>query len=246
MSKRGKFVVIDGLDGVGKGVFIRSFMDAAKADGKRIFNLHDFWRTYNFLPDVKDLVEKYDIVITAEPTFAGVGQYIRTELTAKNDRDYSPEVIAHAYALDRHILYEKLILPLLDAGVDIYQSRSFSTSIVYQRQHAMDQNVPFNVQDILAIPGNAFCYRHPMDFLIIPTINDVQEVMNRLENRDKQDNCQWESLDFQLKVKGHYESEEFKEVFTSKGVKVIFMDAGKTLDYSKQQAIEFYQEHLRN
>lgn len=242
--KKGKFVVIDGLDGVGKGVFIRALMDAAKNDGKRIFNLHDFWRSHDYLPDVKDIISNFDVAITAEPTFCGIGRSIRLELTAKNNRSYSPEIIASAYALDRQILYEKVVLPLLDAGVDVYQSRSFSTSIVYQRQQAMDSGIKFDVNDILSIPGNAFCYRHPMDFLIIPTINDVQQVMDRLRDRDKQDNCEFENIDFQLKVKQHYESKEFQSIFENMGVKIVFMDAGRTIEYSKEQAIDFYTKNL--
>ncbi len=244
--KRGRFIVIDGLDGVGKGVFIRALMDAAKKDGKRIFNFHNFWRSHDHLPNVHDIIGNFDIAITAEPTFCGIGRYIRTELTAKNERSYSAEAIAHAYALDRHILYEKIILPLLEAGIDIYQSRSFSTSIVYQRQQALEQGKQFDAQQILSIPGNAFCHKHPMDFLLIPTINNVQQVMDRLRDREKQDNCEFENIDFQLKVKEHYESEEFKNIFESIGVNVVYLDAGKTVEYSQQQATNFYHKHLSN
>ncbi len=244
-QKRGKFVVIDGLDGVGKGVFLKSLMNEARKDQKRVFNFHDFWRSHDHLPNVKDLIGKFDLVITAEPTFCGVGRYIRTELTAKNNRNYSANSIAHAYALDRMILYQKVILPLLEAGIDVYQSRSFSTSLVYQRQHALNQGKVFDADEILSIPGNAFCYNHPMDYLIIPTINNVQQVMSRLEEREKQDNCEYEEVDFQVKIKEHYESEDFRKIFTDKGVKVIYMDAGKTVEYSQQQAIDFYHHHLK-
>jgi thymidylate kinase len=243
---RGVFVVVDGLDGVGKGVFLRSLMDAARQEGKRIFNFHNFWRSHDHLPSAQDIIGNFDVVITAEPTFCGVGRYIRTELTANNDRPYSPKSIAHAYALDRQILYEKIVLPLLEAGIDVFQSRSFSTSLVYQRQHAVQEGVPFNAQDILSIPGNAFCYNHPMDFLIIPTIDNVNQVMDRLREREKQDNCQWEDVQFQLSIKDHYESDDFKKIFTDKGVKVIYMDAGKTVEYSQQQAEEFYANYLSN
>lgn len=243
--KKGTFVVVDGLDGVGKGVFLDTFVDEAKKEGKRVFDATGFWKAHNYHPAAADLQGNIDVLVTAEPTFCGIGQYIRIELAAKNGRSYSPQAVAEAFALDRHILYEQLVLPLLGGGIDIYQSRSFSSSITYQRQSARVQGEEFSIADILAIPGNRFCVQHPMDFLVVPTIPDIQEVMKRLAAREKDDNCKFENLDFQLKLKEHFESEEFQELFRSLGVPVVYVDAGKSLEFSREQARNFYQEHLR-
>ncbi|MBI4983342.1 hypothetical protein HZC32_01750 [Candidatus Woesearchaeota archaeon] len=184
-------------------------------------------------------------MITSEPTFVGLGKYLREELIAKNQRNYSPEAVAEAYALDRRILYEQLTLPLLEAGIDIYQSRSFASSIVHQRQSALDEGRDFKMEEILAIPGNAFCYAHPMDYLIVPIIEDVQEAIRRSQQREKKDHCKFENLEFQLKLKVHYESEEFRAVFSKIKVPLIYMDAGVSIEHSRQQAREFYHQHLR-
>lgn len=245
MGKRGRFVVVDGLDGVGKGIFLDAFVEEAQKKGKRVFDVHEFWKKNDFHPSPAMIIGKFEVIVTSEPTFVGMGKFIRHELIANNGRTYSPEAVAQAYALDRMILYQQLLLPLLQAGIDVYQSRSLSTSIVYQRQSALDEGREFSVSDILAIPGNAFCYRFPMDFLVIPTIADVQEAMHRAEQREKNDNCRFENLDFQLKIKKHYENEEFRKVFTSKKVKVVYLDAGKTKEFSQQQAREFYEHNLR-
>tara|TARA_Y100000310_G_C20506456_1_gene726630 strand:+ start:1 stop:741 length:741 start_codon:yes stop_codon:yes gene_type:complete len=246
MNKQGRFVVIDGIDGVGKSVFLNTFIKEAKKDGKRIFDVHKFWENNHFHPSPQEIIGNYDIVITSEPTFIGMGKLIREELIAKNKRDYSNNSVAEAYALDRRILYEQLLIPLLKAGLDIYQSRSLSTSIIYQQQTALDQGQEFSVQDILSIPGNKFCYEYPINFLVIPTIVDVQEAIRRSELREKDDNCKFENLDFQLKVKKHFESQEFKSVFEQKGTKLIYLDAGKTVEFSQQQAQEFYQNNLKS
>ncbi len=185
------------------------------------------------------------MLVTSEPTFCGVGRHIRNELIANNNREYSPEAVAEAYAVDRRILYEQLVLPALEAGIDVYQSRSFSASITYQRQTALDKGKDFSIKDILSIPGNAFCYAHPMDFLIIPTIADVEEALRRSQAREKQDDCKFENLEFQLKLKAQYESDEFREAFARKNVPLTYLDAGKTLEFSRQQAREFYTAHLR-
>lgn len=245
MKKRGKFVVVDGLDGVGKGFFINAFTNHALNDGKRIFDLHKFWKENNFHPDINEIDKNFDIVLTSEPTFSGIGKYIREELVFKNGRNYSPEVVAEAYALDRRILYENVVLPLLEKGIDVYQSRSFSTSLIYQRQSASDLGRKFDFQDILSIPGNNFCFQNPMDYLIIPTIIDINIVMDRLDKREKDDKCIFENLPFQLKLKEHYESKEFRELFENNGTKMIYLDAGRSTDFSLQQAKEFYDQYLR-
>lgn len=242
---RGKFVVVDGIDGVGKGVFLDTFVDEAKKEGRRVFDVHEFWREHDFHPPVSELINQFDVIVTSEPTFVGIGRYIREELIAKNERHYSPEAIAEAYALDRRILYQQLLLPVLDAGIDVYQSRSFSTSLVYQRQSALDEGRDFSIREILSIPGNVFCYSHPMDYLVIPTIVNVEEALHRSQQREKDDNCMFENLAFQLKIKAHYESNVFRMVFMEVGTEVVYLDAGRTLEFSKQQAKDFFQQKLR-
>ena len=242
--KKGLFIVVDGLDGIGKGVFLDALVQEAKKAGKRVFDIHAFWKQHNYHPSPDDIIGKYDLVVTSEPTFVGIGSIIRQELVVKNGRHYSPQAVAQAYALDRHILYEQLLLPLLTAGITILQSRSFSTSLVYQRQSALDAGREFSAAEILLLPGNAFCLRHPMDFLIIPTIPDVDEIMKRLQRREKDDNCVFENLDFQLRLKKQYESDEFRNLFTSLGVNVLYVDAGVSIEHSQQQARDFYRQHL--
>ena len=241
---RGKFLVVDGIDGVGKGVFLDTFVEEAKKSGKRVFDVHTYWKTHDHHPPAAEIAENYNVVHTSEPTFVGIGKLIREEFTAKKGRSYSPEAVAEAYALDRRILYEQLLLPVLEKGIDVYQSRSVSTSIVYQRQSALDLGREFSVDAILNIPGNAFCMQYPMDFLVVPTIADVQEALQRVQKREKEDNCVFENLAFQLKIKEHYESKEFREVFEKRGVQVKYFDAGKSIEFSQQQAREFYENFL--
>ena len=39
-------------------------------------------------------------------------------------------------------------------------------------------------------------------------------------------------------------SEEFKDLFKELGTKLIYLDAGKTIEFSKQQAREFYHDNF--
>jgi thymidylate kinase len=243
--ERGKFIVIDGMDGVGKSEFLNVFIQESKNDGKRVFDVHDFWKEHNYHPNVNDIIGNYDVIITSEPTFVSIGKTIREELISKNNRDYHPKSIADAYALDRRILYEKLLLPCLKAGIHIFQSRSLSTSLIFQRLSAEKKGEDFSFSQIQNIPGNAFCHSNPMDFLIIPTVDNASKVIERIAKRDKDDNCIFENLEFQTKVKEMFESKEYQQVFDKVGTKVVYMDAGKTLEYSKEQALEFYNQNLR-
>ncbi len=176
MIRKGKFVVVDGLDGVGKGIFLDTFIQEAKKDKKFVFDIHEFWKTFDYHPNLTEfpashINRKIDVIVTSEPTYVGIGKQIREEMIAKGGIVYSPVVIAKAYAKDRMILYQELILPALEQGIDVYQSRSLSSTIVYQKQSALDKGKKLDVEEILSLPGNVFCYNHPMDYLVIPTID---------------------------------------------------------------------------
>lgn len=247
--KRGRFVVIDGIDGVGKGVFLNELVEEARRDGKRIFDVHKFWDEHDYHPLPNNIIGNYDIAVTSEPTFIGVGKFVRKEMInkdAKNHgRNYSIDAVAQAYALDRFILYQNLLLPLLDADIDIFQSRSISSSLVYQRQSALDEGRDFSVEEILSLPGNAFCHRYKIDYLLITTIENVEEAVRRSQSREKDDGCTFENLTFQLKIKPHYENEQLRKIFEDNGTKVIYLDAGKSLEFSQEQSRKFYRKYLR-
>lgn len=244
MPQKGRFVVVDGLDGIGKGVFLNTLQEEAEARNKKVLDVVHFWQEFNDHPSPREIIGEYNAILTAEPTFVGIGKYIREELVSTKSKGYSPQILTEAYALDRWILYETLLLPVLDAGVDVYQSRTYATSLVYQRQMMLDRGEAFDPQDILNAPGNAFCHRHPMDFLIIPTLQNPQELMTRLANRKKEDNCIFEKIEFLTKVSAYYESEELQDIFESNGTKIIYMDASVSIEFSQQQMRDFYKQYL--
>ncbi len=247
----GKFLVVDGIDGVGKGVFLDTFVEEAKKDKKKVFDVNEFWKQHEINPRINNIIGKYDVVLTSEPTFMGVGKMIREEFIAElkkylpKGRFYPAGMIALAYSIDRRVLYGELVLPLLQAGVDVYQSRSFSTSLTYQVQDAQDKGEDLTIDDVLALPGNQYCMRYPMNHLVIPTIKNVEEAVKRSQSRDKQDNCMFEKLDFQLKLKDRYESAEFKRIFREMNVPLTYLDAGVSVEFSQKQAREFYMKKLR-
>jgi len=250
---KGKFIVIDGLDGIGKGVVLDAVVDDLSSKGLRVFDLHDFWKASHDHPDFHNKnfngkinqyyknLSDFDVLNSAEPTYVGIGKAIREEIIANNGRKYSALFTAHAYSMDRLILYNRVIMPALQAGKIVVQSRSFSTSVVYQPlQSTLQGETPLSVSDILSLEGNAYALKNAPDMFIIPTIMNVNEVMKRLDGRDKDDNCQFEKIDFQLKLKPFYESSDLKNLFEKQGTVVKYLNAGISIPETKRQAVEIY------
>jgi thymidylate kinase len=209
---------------------------------KRVLDLHTYWAEYHDHPDFgKNGLDAFDVIVSSEPTYVGIGKAIRDEIIAKNGREYSALFTAHAYSMDRMILYRRVLIPALKAGKTIVQSRSVSTSIVYQPiQSKIGKEPVMSVDDILKLEGNAFVMDYPPDLLIIPTIKNVAEVMKRLEGRQKDDNCQFENMDFQINIKPFYEGKELKKIFESRGCVVKYIDAGISIAETKNQSLNAY------
>ncbi|MBI5797429.1 hypothetical protein HZA98_00815 [Candidatus Woesearchaeota archaeon] len=243
----GTFTVIDGLDGVGKGVVIDAIVKGLKERGARVFSLDQWWGAYSYHPDFQNLgyayknLESFDVLVSSEPTHAQIGMALREEVIKNNGRQYSARMTAELYAADRMILHKRVLLPALAAGKHVVQSRSVSTSLVYQStQETLPGEEPLSMEDIMRMEGNAFCLENGPNLLIIPTINNVEEVMRRLQGREKQDDAVFESLAFQTKIKPLYESRGLLRIFQERGTAVKYIDAGISVEESRRQAVEVY------
>jgi len=234
-EKKGKFVMIDGLDGSGKGVAVTALREWAINQNLKVLDLRDYWKNNEGFPNI----EEYDVIISAEPTFTGTGKKIREELI-KNGSTATPLEIAEAFSEDRLELYKKVILPALEAGKHVFQERGVISSIVYQ---PLQEN-NYTLKEIENLEGNKFCLNHAPDLLVI-TIVDPEVVIDRLGKREKDDDAIFEKLDFQKKIKTIYESPWLKELFESKGSKVIYLDTNppKTVQDTKNKIVEIFKEN---
>ena len=185
----GKFVMVDGLDGSGKGVVVDALKDWAVKGGLEVLDLREYWKDADGFPNI----ENYDVIISAEPTYTGWGRKIREQLIRKGSTA-SPEEIAEAYSKDRMELYQKIIIPALNQDKFVFQERGVVTSLVYQPLQGLDLDFVMNLE------GNTFCLDQPPDLLIL-TIVDPEVVMDRLDKRVKKDNAIFENLKFQKQIK---------------------------------------------
>ncbi|MBU0907235.1 MAG: hypothetical protein KKD18_05750 [Nanoarchaeota archaeon] len=253
-ERRGFYIVVDGLDGIGKGEVIRSLkafeerqgravfdtISASKARRKGLPELSDFWappETY------------YDSIIVAEPTYAGIGHNIRQEIIARNGRSYTAEDEIQAYSLDRLMQLKRVIIPALQNGLNVISSRCCASTLTYQSVRAEDegQDTERIRQRILAHAGNQLQLEWAPNLLIIPTIDNPDELMERLRRRSdirKEDNAIFEDVKFQERLKPLFESVWLRKIFQNRGTLVGYIDAGKSVHETQRQAVEVYRNFL--
>lgn len=244
--KNGLFVVVDGLDGIGKGVIESELQDMLESP---VFDSIQ-WCKEN--PDKRpslDLLFGYKSVLTGEPTYSLLGRDIRDYFTAKeNEGVFTADELIQAYSLDRHLQMALFVVPALEAGYDVIQSRSFATTLCYQTLNAEDEgrNVEETKTKILEHPGNRYEITYAPDLLIIPTIGDISKLIERLDFREKKDNTIFENDKFLRRAKPFYESSWLKEIFENAKTKVAYLDAGISIDSTRKQAGEIFESFLEN
>ncbi len=237
---RGRFLLIDGPDGAGKGVFLDTMR--REAEGKRILDLHTYWQAHGTHPGPDELAG-VDLLLSSEPTFVGAGKRIREELIRKGSTA-SARTIAQAYAEDRALLYEQVLIPALKRGIDIIQSRGVTTSLVYQPLDAEQKGESLTVEAVASLPGNQACLTADAlpDMILILTVSDPAELMHRLGKREKQDDSFFETKAFQERVLAAFTSDWFRNFFTTMGVTVRIIDTSTSIEASRAAARNIYHE----
>jgi dTMP kinase len=226
---KGKFIMIDGIDGSGKGVIL----EAIKENFEHIFDLRQYTKENNSFPDIADI--KQEIIISAEPTNLYVGAAIRNELL-RGEHKYSGLTTAHAFALDREILYNCFIIPALKAGKTIIQERGIVSSLVYQPI----QLEKLSLRDLMNIPGNTLAIKNAPSFLIIVKANP-EVIASRIHKDQK---GIFDNLFFQRKVEERFESEWLKQVFERFGSKVLYVDGDCSKLELRERALKLFNDYV--
>lgn len=254
-GKQGVFIVVDGLDGIGKGEVERALRGYEERAGKAIYDTIAHSMAWEELPELSDFFgiprPHYNTIMTAEPTFEGIGKVIREEIIAKNGRNYSAEMQIQAYSLNRLEQMRRVVIPALEHGINVIQSRCCAATLTYQSLTA--QNEGKNPEEIrkriLEHEGNTLQLEYRPDLLIIPTIEDVDSLMERIEARGrtrKDDNSEFENAKFQGKLKPLFESDWLKEIFIKRGTQVAYLNAGISETSTREQAVEVYRSFSKD
>lgn len=233
--KHDKFVIFEGIDGSGKRTLAEIFANELAKRGHAILDLVDWCRKEHCIPNIDDV--KQHIILSSEPTFASVGRAVREELIRKG-QGYDAVSISHGYALDRIILYKKLLLPALAAGKFVVQERGVPSSMVYQPL----QKNPLSLEEIISIPGNKLTIDNAPGHIVIAKV-PAKTCIDRLNARvGKDDNAIFEKINFLTRAAERYESDWFKKFWEDRGTKIHYFDASLPIEQAKAGAARLANE----
>ena len=122
---KGKFIVIEGLDGAGSSTQVIRVANFLKERNKKIH-------------------------ITKEPTNSLIGGLIRGQLTG--DWKSSPECLQLLFAADRAHHLDKELIPLLKRGINVISDRYFFSTIAFGSTEIKDKEWLININDRFIIP----------------------------------------------------------------------------------------------
>jgi len=230
----GLHVMIEGIDGSGKSTVLNACRSWAEERGIVFFDVVAFSEREGRLPSVDEVGDATGL-ITAEPTFCWTGKAIREEIIAKHEVRGTSDVgrytgweTAQAYALDRLVLFRRLVIPFLQNHPDriIFQDRGLGSSLAYQPL----QDLTLTMERLLELPGNAQTIAFaPTLLLLIRT--EAAAAMARLAKRtEKQDDVIFEEPDFQSKLVKRYLSDEVLGPFKRIGTKIAEIDGNLGID----------------
>ncbi|MFZ2804201.1 MAG: hypothetical protein WA001_03185 [Patescibacteria group bacterium] len=226
----GHFIQIDGIDGAGKSTLLSTAREWVEGRGLKAFNTIEFCKREKRLPTFEE-VQDSDVLFTAEPTHAGIGDVIRNEIIQAN-APYDTRFTAHAFALDRGVQYRRVVLPFLAAKPNgwVIQDRGLLSSLAYQPHQSAEENVPVTVSELLELPGNKIALERVPDVFVFLSL-DATIAQQRLAQRtDKQDNDRFSSVDFQTALAARYTLPEVTDAYTSRGTQIRLIDGAKSKD----------------
>lgn len=233
------FLMIDGIAGSGKSTILRAAQEDVRRLGKRIFDLVE-WTKQQSIPPTFDDVKDADVLFTFEPTKQWVGSAIRYEMS-RVDEPYGGASLAHAFALDREIMYRRLILPALRAGKTVIQDRGVTTSMIYQP--IMPGGQP--LEELVGLPGNVLALSHVPDILLLTDL-DVPTAMERILHRDDQGKGVFADPDFLANVSERFRSDWFSQYFASRGACVHTFDTRGEQPHTLARAQKLIRELLEH
>lgn len=235
MRPTSKFIMIDGIAGSGKSTIIRAIQTWMESSQQRIWRLSD-WTEIE--PPRFENISDFDVYFTYEPSRTWIGRAIRYELS-REDQPYGGEELAHAFSLDREIMYRRLIIPALKAGKTIVQDRGVSTSLVYQP--IMYESL--SLEMVMKLPGNKLALEYPPSALILTKLS-AQTAYERMNGRQDDSKGVFGQLEFLKKLEQRFAEPWLKELFESRDTIVHELDTSGTPEATCTQAQKLIQQIL--
>ncbi len=225
----GKLVHIEGIDGSGKSTVMDACRSWAEERGARFVDAVEFMKRERRLPRLEDVGDATGL-LTAEPTFAWIGSAIREEIIAKHDdgRVYTGAETADAFALDRLVLFRRLIIPFLTDHPEriVFQDRGLASSLAYQPL----QDPSLTTANLLARPGNAQTLAFPPTLLILIRTEAAAALARVAGRTDKRDNDIFDDANFQSRLAIRFLSDDVLGPFKQAGTIIGEIDGNAPQD----------------
>ncbi|MFH1224409.1 MAG: dTMP kinase [Candidatus Diapherotrites archaeon] len=138
---KGFFLVIDGIDGSGKGTILSL--------------LHDWFLAQGVPPG--------RLLLTAEPTSGAYGRRIRELLRSGADPHARARELLNLYIKDRKEHISRAILPALSAGKIILCDRYKYSTIAYQSAQGLDKGKLISLHKKMPVPNLALILDLPVE-----------------------------------------------------------------------------------
>lgn len=236
----GRFFMVEGIDGSGKSASISAIKEYVISKNLKVLDVRTFCEQRNTFPDEQD-IDDCDILFTSEPSYSFVGKAIRSELL-DDENKYPAATIANAFALDREILYKRIIIPALKMKKIVVQERGLPSTMVYQ---PVQGKIPLS--DIMRLSGNKIASEYPPDFLLVLKVKP-EEAITRMNARFNQKYSLFDNLFFQRKIEERYNGLWLRGYFEKLGSKVSSFDTSLpvTVDQNKKNTLKLFQEMTGN
>lgn len=239
MAVNKNFIIIEGIDGAGKGTVLDAIVGFLFTSG---FNLLDLRSEEADLTDKNFFLHKYRGVITCEPTGYETGREIRGVIL-KNLSSYTASQVAGKFTEDRKILYQKVIIPALKNGLVVIQDRSFISTLVYQANQAKKNKEGFGFNDIVQM--NSIALENPPGLVIAQQVNPETAYARLNKRTEKMDNTDFEKMDF-LRINAEsYKSGDWRKILEAKGTEIVDLDCDAPVEKVKKNAVKIIKEYFK-
>lgn len=234
---RYKYIHIEGPDLSGKSSIVDAIHNWLKKRHYRVFNMKTHLRR-GLYPKLHE-IDKYDVIIAEEPTESVFGRAIVTEMI-KGGVLYDPLSIAHAFAIDREMLYKRVIIPCLNSKKIIIQERGFLSTLVYQTLHGR-----LKMNELLELPGNQIALQYPPSFMMIVTA-EPNVLLRRLHQREKSERSIFETRQFIERINRGYNEPKIHQLLKRLKIKTETIDTThNSIETTVADGIRVFHEFMR-
>lgn len=232
-----RYIHIEGPDGSGKSSIVEAVHHWLRRRHYKVFNLRTHLKRHPY-PKLHE-IKKYDVIVAEEPTQSMFGRAITKEII-KGGILYNPLTIAHAFAIDREMLYKRAIIPCLNSKKIIVQERGFLSTLVYQSLQG-----GLGMAQLLELPGNKLALQYPPSFVMVVTAKP-SVLLRRLHKRERHERSLFETRHFVEKINKRYENPKIRKLLKKLKIEVETIDTTHhTIELTIAEGLRVFHEFMR-